>query len=91
MIKPSLDTQELYPQYEMMPYDPNWEQIEKNWDLNQPKRIFVPSSTVKGISFADFLIIKNWFAYGQKNDDKTGGKQRIDCLEMKIETMPTSV
>ena len=56
---------------EMMPYDPNWEQIEKNWDLNQPKRIFVPSSTVTGISLADFLIIKNWFAYGQKNDDKT--------------------
>ena len=55
---------------EMMPYDPNWEQIEKNWDLNQPKRIFVPSSTVTGISLADFLIIKNWFAYGQKNDDK---------------------
>ena len=55
----------------MMRYDPNSEQIEKNWDLNQPKRIFVPSSTVTGISLADFLIIKNWFAYGQKNDDKT--------------------
>ena len=54
-----------------MPYDPDWEQIEKNWDLNQSKRTFVPSPTVPGISLADFLIIKNWFSYGQKNGDKT--------------------
>ena len=55
----------------MMPYDPDWEQIEKNWDLNQSKRTFVPSPTLPGFSLADFLIIKNWFAYGQKNGDKT--------------------
>ena len=53
-IKPSPDTQKLYLIDEMMPYDQNWEQIEKNWDFNQPKRIFVPSSTVTGISLADF-------------------------------------
>ena len=55
----------------MMPYDPNWEQIEKIWDLNQSKKIFVPSATVQGVSLADFLIIKNWFSYGQKIGDKT--------------------
>ena len=55
----------------MMPYDPDWEQIEKNWDLNQSKRTFVPSPTLPGLSLADFLIIKNWFAYGQKNGDKS--------------------
>ena len=61
----------------MMPYDPDWEQIEKNWDLNQSKRNFVPSPTLPGISLADFLIIKNWFAFGQKNGDKTA--KSIGC------------
>lgn len=56
---------------EMMPYDPDWEQIENIWDLNQSKRIFVPSPTLLGIGLADFLIIKNWFAYGKKIGDKT--------------------
>ena len=56
---------------EMMPYDPDWKQIENIWDLNQPKRIFVPSPTLPGIGLADFLIIKNWFAYGEKIGDKT--------------------
>ena len=55
----------------MMRYDPNWEHIEKIWDCNQSERIFVPSATVQGVSLADFLIIKNWFAYGQKIGDKT--------------------
>ena len=55
----------------MMSYNRDWERVENIWDLKHSKRSFVPSATLPGISLADVLIIKNWFAYGQKIGDKT--------------------
>ena len=57
----------------MMTYNLDWERVEKIWDLKHSKRSFVPSPTLPGISLADVLIIRNWFAYGQKIGDKTAG------------------
>ena len=57
----------------MMTYNLDWERVEKIWDRKHSKRSFVPSPTFPGISLADVLIIRNWFAYGQKIGDKTAG------------------
>ena len=57
--------------HEVMSYNPAWEKVEKFWDRKHSKRAFVSPPTLSGISLADYLIIQNWFAYGQKIGDKS--------------------